>query len=289
MKLTLRQRCTAYAQLTRLDKPIGSLLLLWPTLWALWIANQGFPSLHLLVVFVIGVFVMRSAGCIINDFADRKLDGAVKRTANRPLPSGTLSEKEAKGLFTVLVLIAFGLVLTLNRFTILLSIIALVVTICYPFMKRITHLPQFVLGIAFSWPIPMAFAASLGHIPPIAWLLFIANYFWIIAYDTMYAMVDRDDDIRIGIKSTAILFGRFDRLWVGIFQLLTLLPLLLLGEIARLGAFYLTGLAAMTALFGYQQYLIRHRVRTGCFRAFLNNNYAGGLLFIGLAIHYLQG
>lgn len=201
----------AYWQLARLDKPIGSLLLLWPTLWSLWLAAGGWPGWQLLVVFVAGVWLMRSAGCVINDYADRHVDGHVKRTAARPLPAGRLGGRQALAFFGVLVLAAFALVLTLNRYTILLSLVGLLLAVVYPFMKRITHLPQLVLGLAFSWAIPMAWAAVQGQLGPVTWLLFLANALWTVAYDTYYAMVDRDDDLRIGVKSTAILFGRHDR------------------------------------------------------------------------------
>ena len=205
------QHREAYKQLMRTDKPIGTLLLLWPTYWALWLANGGLPSWHLFVVFSLGVFVMRSAGCVINDFADRKIDGAVKRTATRPLALGKVSAGEALSLFLGLILIAFVLVLTLNWQTIVLSFGALALASCYPFMKRYTHLPQVVLGAAFSWSIPMAFMASQQQVPMIAWWLFAANLIWTVAYDTMYAMVDRDDDLKLGVKSTAVLFADNDR------------------------------------------------------------------------------
>jgi len=219
----------AYCRLMRIDKPIGSLLLLWPTYWALWLAGGQIPSLKLLVVFTLGVFFMRAAGCVVNDFADRRVDGHVKRTAHRPLPSGAVTEKESKILFVALVLVSFGLVLTLNAMTIWLSVAALALAWVYPFMKRFTHLPQVVLGMAFGWSIPMAYAAVSESLPLSCWLLFLANICWTVAYDTQYAMVDRDDDLRIGIKSTAILFGRFDKLIIGLLQLATLLLMVWIG------------------------------------------------------------
>jgi 4-hydroxybenzoate polyprenyltransferase len=277
----------AYLQLMRLDRPIGSLLLLWPTLWALWLAAEGIPRVSVLLVFVGGVFVMRSAGCVINDFADRHVDGHVTRTQGRPLVSGRIRPIEALVLFGILVGLALALVLTQNNLTIELAFGALFFAAIYPFMKRVTHLPQLFLGLAFSWAIPMAFAAQSGSIPPIAWLLVIANSFWTIAYDTFYAMVDRDDDLKIGIKSTAILFGRRDKLIVGILQLATLLVLASIGCLQELGAVYYVGLTVAGGLFVYQQRLASRRERDGCFAAFLNNNYVGACIFVGIAAHYL--
>ncbi|MFO6425171.1 4-hydroxybenzoate octaprenyltransferase [Motilimonas sp. KMU-193] len=277
----------AYIQLTRFDRPIGSLLLLWPTCWALWSAAQGLPDLWVLVVFVLGVFLMRSAGCVINDFADRKVDGHVSRTKHRPMPSGTVNSKEALTLFGVLCLAAFALVLTLNTKTILLSFAALALAFCYPFMKRYTHLPQLVLGLAFSWAIPMAYAAQTNALPASLWLLFIANVTWTIAYDTMYAMVDRDDDLKIGIKSTAILFGRFDKLITGLLQALTLVCLLAFAWLTQAGASFYWGLLVAAGLFVYQQNLISARQGPDCFRAFLNNNYVGLAIFVGIALDWM--
>ncbi|MEC5321212.1 4-hydroxybenzoate octaprenyltransferase [Brenneria populi subsp. brevivirga] len=272
----------AYCRLMRIDKPIGSLLLLWPTLWALWLAGRGAPEPWTLLVFVAGVFLMRAAGCVINDYADRHFDGHVKRTASRPLPSGMVSEQSAKVLFVVLILLAFGLVLTLNMMTIWLSVAGLALAWIYPFMKRVSHLPQFVLGAAFGWSIPMAYAAVSESLPATCWMMFLAYVCWTVAYDTQYAMVDRDDDLKIGIKSTAILFGRFDTLIVGLLQLGVLLLLAALGYMAALGpVFYLTLLIA-AGLFIYQQKLIAGRERNACFRAFKNNNYVGMALFIGV-------
>ncbi len=275
----------AYSRLMRIDKPIGTLLLLWPTLWALWLSTLGVPPLSVLVVFVLGVFVMRAAGCVINDFADRKVDGFVKRTAGRPLPSGAVSEKEAKILFVLLGLLAFGLVLTMNLMTILLSFGGLALAWCYPFMKRYTHLPQVVLGAAFGWAIPMAWSAVSESLPLECWLVFLANICWTVAYDTQYAMVDRDDDIKIGVKSTAILFGRYDKLIIGLLQLATLGLLALVGLLMQLNAFFYWSLLGAAALFLYQQKLIVRRERDACFQGFLNNNYVGLVVFIGVVLN----
>lgn len=287
MEWSLTQnKLLAYHRLMRTDKPIGALLLLWPTLWALWVATPGLPPLWILAVFVAGVWLMRAAGCVVNDYADRKFDGHVKRTANRPLPSGAVTEKEARTLFVVLVLLSFLLVLTLNTMTILLSVAALALAWVYPFMKRYTHLPQVVLGAAFGWSIPMAFAAVSESVPLSCWLMFLANILWAVAYDTQYAMVDRDDDLKIGIKSTAILFGRQDKLIIGILQVAVLGLMLVIGYLNQLnGAFY-AAVAAAGVLFIYQQKLIANREREACFKAFLNNNYVGLVLFVGLAISY---
>ncbi|MGL9723921.1 4-hydroxybenzoate octaprenyltransferase [Sodalis sp. (in: enterobacteria)] len=277
----------AWCRLMRIDKPIGSLLLLWPTLWALWLAGMAVPALGTLTVFVLGVFFMRAAGCVINDYADRKIDGHVKRTRARPLPSGAIGEKEAKLLFGALVGISFALVLTLNSMTIALSTVALALAWAYPFMKRYTHLPQLVLGATFGWSIPMAFTAVSESLPLNCWLLFLANITWTVAYDTQYAMVDRDDDLRIGVKSTAILFGRFDKLIIGLLQLATLGLLGVIGWQAGLGGIYYSALAGAAALFLWQQKLIANRERQACFRAFLNNNFVGMLIFIGILLSLL--
>ncbi|WP_172561732.1 4-hydroxybenzoate octaprenyltransferase [Vibrio furnissii] len=280
-------KARAYWQLTRMDRPIGSLLLLWPTIWALILAARGMPDFNVLVVFVIGVFAMRSAGCVINDFADRKVDGHVKRTAQRPLPAGKVTAREAFTLFVLLSLLSFLLVLTMNPLTIKLSFAGLILAFIYPFMKRYTHLPQFFLGLAFSWSIPMAWAAQSGELPLVAWCLFVINVLWTVAYDTQYAMVDRDDDLLIGVKSTAILFGRFDKLIIGVLQLLTIAMLIALGYSFQLGASYYWGLLAASGLFVYQQHLIRHRDRMPCFQAFLNNNYVGMAIALGMFISFL--
>ncbi len=280
-------RCREYALLARLDKPIGILLLLWPTLWALWIAGEGSPDPGVLIVFVLGVVLMRSAGCVINDYADRKVDPLVARTLARPIAAGRVTTREALILFSVLCLIAFMLVLTMNRLTVMLSLVAVVLAIIYPFTKRYTYLPQVFLGTAFGWAVPMAFAAQTGEVPRLAWLLLTATVLWATAYDTMYAMVDRDDDIRIGVKSTAILFGDADRLIIGITQLLLLWSLILIGRQAGLDWPYYLGLAVASGFAVYQQYLIQARLPGQCFQAFLNNNWLGMSVFAGLVVNYL--
>lgn len=287
MNLLTKERGLAYLQLARIDKPIGTLLLLWPTLWALWLAAGGLPNLWVLTVFVVGVFLMRSAGCVINDYADRNFDGHVKRTSGRPLPTGKVDPREALALFFVLALISFGLVLTLNSLTIAMSFVGLLLAVSYPFMKRFIPIPQLVLGMAFSWSIPMAYAAQANALPAVAWLVFIANLLWTVAYDTQYAMVDRDDDLKLGLKSSAILFGRHDKRIIGVLQLATLLILLLVGQLMALGSSYYWGLLGAAVLFVYQQRLIRERQREACFQAFLNNNYVGALVFAGLVLDYL--
>lgn len=280
--LSIGQRVRLYWQLMRMHKPIGALLLLWPTLWSLWLAADGVPRWDVLVIFVLGVFVMRSAGCVINDFADRKVDGHVKRTRERPLVSGQVSGGEAIALFIGLCLLAFGLVLLTNSLTIQLSVGGVLLAFCYPFMKRYTHLPQVVLGAAFAWAIPMAFAAQSGALGVEVWLLYTAVVLWTVVYDTFYAMVDRDDDLRIGVKSTAILFGEQDRLMTGVLQALTLYALVMVGSRFELGTFYYLSLGVAAALFAYQQYLIRFRQREACFKAFMNNNWVGLAIFIGV-------
>ncbi|WP_093328573.1 4-hydroxybenzoate octaprenyltransferase [Thalassotalea agarivorans] len=277
----------ALGQLMRLDKPIGTYLLLWPTYWALWIASDGWPNAHLIVVFTLGVFIMRSAGCVINDFADRKVDGQVKRTSERPLVTGAVTTKEALALFAGLVIVAFLLVLTLSSFTIKMSVVALALASMYPFMKRYTNMPQLVLGLAFSWGMIMAFAEAQGAIPLTAWLLFSANVLWTIAYDTMYAMVDRDDDLKVGIKSTAILFGRNDTRIILTLQLLTLALLWQVGELNAFGWPYQLAMVIVAALFSYQQILIRNKARDACFKAFLNNHWVGLVIFFAIVIEYL--
>jgi 4-hydroxybenzoate polyprenyltransferase len=283
----IQSKWQAYCHLMRIDKPIGTLLLLWPTLWALWLAGGGVPSPSVLLVFVLGVFLMRAAGCVVNDYADRAFDGHVKRTAGRPMPSGRVSEKEAKILFVSLVLVSFALVLTLNAMTIWLSLAALALAWVYPFMKRVTNLPQVVLGAAFGWSIPMAYAAVSESLPLSCWLLFLANICWTVAYDTLYAMVDRDDDLKIGIKSTAVLFGRHDKLIVGLLQFATLLLMLWVGYLMQLGGAFYWSLLLAGALFIHQQKQVAGRDRDACFRAFLNNNYVGLVLFIGIALSYV--
>mgnify|MGYP001814956626 FL=1 len=286
--MALSSRLREYALLMRLDRPIGIFLLLWPTLWALLIAGEGRPDPMVLMVFILGVVLMRSAGCVINDFADREIDGHVQRTRDRPLAAGRVSELEAKLLFLLLCLLAFGLVLLLNTLTIMLSFVGALLAASYPFMKRVTHLPQVYLGAAFGWSVPMAFAAQTGTVPPIAWLLFTATVLWATAYDTKYAMVDREDDLVLGVKSTAILFGDADRQIIGIIQVMVLVCLLMIGYQAKLGLYYYGGVLVAAALAAYQQGLIRYREREGCFRAFLNNNWFGAAVFTGLLLDYLM-
>lgn len=275
-----------YGLLMRLDRPIGILLLLWPTLWALWIAGEGRPDPHVFLVFVAGVVLMRSAGCVMNDFADRRIDPHVERTRERPLSRGVVSPIEALLLAAALGAVAFGLVLTLNRLTVLMALAGAVLTIAYPFLKRVTHLPQVWLGASFGWSVPMAFAAQTGALPQLAWLMFIAVVLWAVVYDTMYAMVDRADDLRLGVRSTAILFGDADRLMIGALQVLLLVALWLIGRQAGLGDWYSGSLAVAAGLSAWQQYLIRARRPAECFRAFLNHNYLGMAVFIGILLHY---
>jgi 4-hydroxybenzoate polyprenyltransferase len=284
---TFAQKWQGFKLITRMDKPIGTYLLLWPTYWALWLASDGIPNLHLLFVFSLGVFLMRSAGCVINDFADRKVDGEVERTKNRPLVSGLLSSNDALFIFAMLVAAAFGLVMSLHNYTIKLSFVALALAVSYPFMKRYTQLPQVVLGAAFSWGMIMAFAEAYGRVPLIAWLLFSANVLWTVAYDTMYAMVDRDDDLRIGVKSTAILFGKKDKRIIGFLQLIVLGLLFTVGEISAFGWPYHLSLVVVAGLFSYQQMLITNRDRELCFKAFLNNHWVGLVVFVGVFIELL--
>ena len=274
----------AYAQLMRLDKPIGTLLLLWPTLWALFTAADGFPPLPILLIFILGVILMRAAGCVINDYADRHIDGEVKRTAHRPLATGRATEKEAKLLFLSLIVLSFFLVLLLNNYTICLSVIAVGLATIYPFMKRYTHLPQFVLGMAFGWSIPMAFGAITESLPASCWLLFFANLAWTVAYDTQYAMVDRDDDLRIGVKSTAILFAQFDNKIIALLQFITLVLLIIFGKLQGYSTAYFVALAITATLFIYQCKLTKMREREACFKAFLNNNYVGLGIFISILV-----
>ncbi|MGQ0658402.1 MAG: 4-hydroxybenzoate octaprenyltransferase [Chromatiales bacterium] len=281
-----RRQLPHYVALTRLNRPIGIFLLLWPTWWALLVAAEGRPDAWVAIVFTLGVILMRSAGCVINDYADRRFDGYVRRTRERPLVSGRVQPREAFILFAVLVGLAFLLVLTTNRLTVLLSLIAALLAISYPYSKRYTYLPQFHLGLAFGWSIPMAFAAQTNAVPVTAWLLLIANVLWSAVYDTMYAMVDRDDDVKIGVKSTAILFADADRLIIGILQAMMLAALWLLGERVERGLAYDAGLCAAGALFVYHQYLIRAREPEQCFRAFLHNNWVGAAIFAGLAVSY---
>tara|TARA_R110002073_G_scaffold37183_3_gene107791 strand:- start:1079 stop:1948 length:870 start_codon:yes stop_codon:yes gene_type:complete len=278
----------ALLQLIRFDKPVGTLLLLWPTLCALWLAAQGIPEASLLVIFVIGTFLTRSAGCIVNDFADRNLDGGVSRTNARPLVTGAVTVREALLLFAGLMLLAFVLVLFTNTFTVMLSFVAVALASTYPFMKRYTHLPQVVLGAAFSWGIPMAFAAQRGALPQALWVLYLGNLLWTVAYDTTYAMVDREDDLKVGIKSSAILFGRYDRLIIGALQLGCLLCFYLVGRAFELGLYFNVSLVVAAILFGYQHALLRKRRTDAYFRAFLHNNWVGMAIFLGVAADYLM-
>ncbi len=278
----------AYLRLMRFDRPIGIMLLLWPTLWALWMAAGGLPDGHVALVFVLGVVLMRAAGCVINDYADRGFDPFVTRTRNRPLARGEISPRAALVLFVVLCLAAFALVLTLNTLTVLLSFVGVFLAATYPFVKRYSHLPQIYLGAAFGWAVPMVFAAQTGAVSREAWLLFLATVLWATAYDTMYAMVDREDDLKIGVKSTAILFGDADRLIIGLIQGLFFLVMWLLGRQLELGFWYDLGLVAAGVLALYQQYLIRHREPRACFRAFLNNNWLGAVIFAGVVMAYLE-
>ena len=281
------KRGSYYAQLMRWDKPIGALLLLWPTLWALWLAGDGQPNATIVIIFLLGVWIMRSAGCVINDIADRDFDPHVERTQQRPLAAGYITLKEAIIVLIVMGLIALALVLSLNRLTILLSLIGVLLTLSYPFMKRFHHLPQAHLGLAFGWGIPMAYAALTNHVPAAAWWLFIANIAWVMVYDTVYAMSDRVDDLKIGVKSSAILFADWDRHWVAGFQLTTLLLLILVGVLNQLGWIYYTALFIGSWAFIYQHYLIHERDRQGCFQAFLNNNVFGLIIFCGIVLDLL--
>ena len=281
-----RRRWGDFARLMRLHRPVGILLLLWPALWALWLASDGLPDPWLLSVFVLGTVLMRSAGCVINDYADRHFDGHVTRTRERPLVTHAVTPGEALVLFGILVALSAGLVLTLNFPTILLSLAAVGLAMLYPFMKRHTHLPQVFLGAAFGWAVPMAFTAVSGELPPLAWLVFCAVVLWVLVYDTAYAMTDREDDLRIGIRSTAILLGDLDRPFIALAQGLMLLDLLLIGRQAGLGLAYGLGVTTATALFVYQQWLIRQREPTACLKAFLNNQWTGLAIFIGIAADY---
>ena len=282
----LRRSLHEYGLLTRLNRPIGILLLLWPVLWALWIAAGGVPDLKLLVIFVAGTVLTRSAGCVINDFADRDFDPHVRRTRDRPLAARRVSPYEALALFAVLMLAALVLVLQLDGLTLRLSLVAAGLAISYPFVKRFFPAPQLYLGIAFGWGVPMAFAATTGGIPKVGWLVFLVTVLWAGIYDTLYAMVDRDDDLLIGIRSTAILFGDMDRVAIGIMQLVMVWGLVLVGQNLDFSLTYYAGVVAAALLFGWQQWLARDRSRDQCFRAFLNNNYVGLALFLGIAGEY---
>ncbi len=284
----LKNRVYQYAILARLNKPIGIFLLLWPTLWALWIAAEGMPDPGVLTVFVLGVILMRSAGCVINDYVDREIDPRVNRTKDRPIAAGRVSPDEAMLLFMGLCFSAFLLVLTMNTFTILLSVGGVILAAIYPFMKRYTHMPQIVLGMAFAWSVPMAFAAQTNNVPKIAWLIYVVTVIWAVIYDTMYAMADRMDDLKIGVKSTAILFGDADRVIIGILQAMMLFALYLVGQQAQLGSEYSIAIVISVVLMAYQQYLIRYRQPALCISAFLNNNWLGLAVFVGIVASYLS-
>ena len=275
-----------YARLMRLNRPIGIWLLLWPTLWAVWIASRGKPTADIFLIFVAGTVIMRSAGCVINDYADRSFDPKVHRTQDRPLAAGRISSIEALVLFTILALTALLLALQLNKLTLLCAVGGAFVAVIYPFIKRFLSVPQLFLGVAFGAGIPMAFAAQIERVPQVAWLMFLANVLWVTVYDTMYAMVDRDDDVRIGVRSTAILFGDSDRHIIAVLQIMTLLALYLVGRIIHFGHWYEAGLLAGAMFFIYQLWLIHDRSQEGCFRAFLNNNYFGMSVFIGILLEY---
>ena len=282
--MALMDRLTSYAYLIRLDKPIGTLLLLWPTLWALWLASSGTPDFSILLIFVVGTFLMRSAGCAINDYADRDFDRHVLRTQGRPVTSGKISGKEAVGVAAVLALLAFLLIQPLNAFTKQLSVLALLVAFIYPFTKRFFAMPQAVLGIAFGFGIPMAYAAILDFIPFEAWVLFMGNIFWAIAYDTAYAMVDRDDDIRLGLRTSAITFGRYDVIAIGLSYGVLFLSQLWVANIANLSNYFLLGWFAALACAIYHMKLVSTRKREECFLAFRHNNWLGGFLFLGIVL-----
>lgn len=281
------RRLREYARLMRIDRPIGIWLLLWPVLWALWISGSGHPDEHVFVIFLLGTFVMRSAGCVMNDFADREFDPHVRRTADRPLARQSVSPAEALALFAVLGLVALALIIPLNRPTQVLALIGGVLAVTYPFLKRFFALPQAFLGLAFSWSVPMAFAAQTGELPPVAWVLFVSGVLWTTAYDSIYAMVDREDDLVIGIRSSAILFGRADRTIIALLQIGALAGLALTGWMAGLDRWYWTGLAVAAVLVVRQQWLIRDRDPDRCFRAFLDNNLFGLAVFAGILLQYL--
>lgn len=285
--MNIADRIKIYAQLMRLDKPIGILLLLWPMLWGLWFAARGLPDWHILIIFILGTILMRSAGCVINDFADRKIDPHVERTKNRPMATGRVSAKEAWLLATGLSLIAFLLIQPLNQLTILLSVPALFLAGTYPFTKRFFAMPQAYLGIAFSFGIPMAFAAQTNSLPPVIWILMLANLFWVIAYDTAYAIVDKPDDLKIGIKTSAITFGQFDVLGVMLCHACFIAIMLVIGQMQQMNLAYYTGLMIAAGLSAYQYTLIRHRDRALCFKAFLHNNWVGMVVFMGIALDFL--
>ena len=282
----LNDRLGHYIRLVRADKPIGALLLLWPMLWALWFVSTGRPDGAVLVVFLIGTFLMRSAGCAINDYADREIDGSVKRTRTRPIVTGDVSPREALLVAAFLALLSFLLVLTMNNLTIMLSFVGAGLAAAYPFTKRITYWPQLVLGLAFGWAVPMVCAAQTGHIGITGWLIYLAAILWAFAYDTIYAMVDRDDDLQLGVKSTAIRLGNYDVTAVAVAQALVLLIVLLVGMSLIPGVFFIIGLAAGASIALWQLHLIRNREREKCFKAFLANNYMGAAIFAGIVCQY---
>ena len=284
----LARRLEQYLRLMRLDRPIGIWLLLWPTLWALWVAGNGHPDPKVLVVFVLGVTVMRSAGCIVNDFADRNVDPHVRRTRERPLAARRVTPTEALLLFAGLMAVALWLATYLNPFTLRLACVGAALTVSYPFLKRFFALPQLYLALAFSWGVPMAFAALLGALPRVAWVMFVATIIWVTIYDTLYAMVDREDDLKIGVNSSAIVFADMDRLIVGALQLTMLMALLLMGRSLAFGNAYLVALGVAALFFLYQQWLIRAREPDACLRAFLNNHYVGMSIFIGILLEYIS-
>ena len=286
MTFTAELRANRWLRLMRLDRPIGTYLLLWPTYWGLWFAAEGVPNINHLIIFTLGVIVMRAAGCVINDYADRKVDGAVRRTAHRPLPQGEITPQQALMLFFVLLTVALGLVLMLNKLTVLFSIGGLLLAASYPFLKRLTHLPQLGLGAAWAWTIPMAFVAERQALPPALWLLFTAVILWTVAFDTYYAMVDRDDDVKVGIKSSAILFGRYDLVVIVSLQIATLVLLSLVGIAFDRGLYYALGLIIAAASFVKQYVKAKDRSEEGCFSAFLDNHRVGMIIFIGLAMDY---
>lgn len=275
-----------YIALTRIDKPVGSFLLLWPVLWSLWFASDGSPSIKNVIVFILGVLVMRSAGCVINDYADRNFDGKVKRTKQRPLAAGKLSEANALSLFAILCVGALILVLLTNWLTVVLSLGALLLASIYPFAKRHTHMPQIVLGAAFSWSIPMAFTAETGEISKDIWLIYFVNLLWVVVYDTYYAMVDRDDDLKIGVKSTAVLFAEMDKAIIGFLQTLVVIGLLMIGNQFNRGGIYILGVFIVAGLFIHQQWTTQDRDRDKCFVAFKNNQWVGCVMFVFLALDY---
>ena len=283
----VEKRLFIYAKLIRLDRPIGIFLLLWPTLWGLWIAAKGFPDWDVLIVFCLGVFLMRSAGCVLNDIADRRYDPMVSRTHSRPLAAGLVTPLEALFVAISLIGVAFLLVLSMNKLTVQLAFVAVILAGIYPFMKRYTYLPQFFLGLAFGWAIPMGFAAQTGSVPQIAWVLLIANILWSVVYDTMYAMVDREDDLKAGVKSTAILFDDADRVIIGIIQVLVLITLVIAGRQVELGILYYLGVGIASCFFIYQLGLVWSREPKRCMRAFINNNWFGLTIFAGIFLDYL--